>query len=40
MVGVEGTGETAKFTFVGGRSPRPEAVPTPETAASEPVDHP
>jgi ATP-dependent Clp protease ATP-binding subunit ClpC len=37
MVGVEGTGETAKFTFVG--EPKPEPVPAPATAG-EPVNHP
>ncbi|HEY0541700.1 MAG TPA: AAA family ATPase, partial [Actinoallomurus sp.] len=37
MVGVEGTGETAKFTFAG--EPKPEPVPAPATAG-EPVNHP
>ena len=34
MVGVEGTGETAKFTFVG--EPKPDSVPTPRPPRTRP----
>jgi ATP-dependent Clp protease ATP-binding subunit ClpC len=37
MVGVEGTGETAKFTFAG--EPKPDSVPDSPPPAGEPVNH-